>query len=187
MSIPVLGIDASITACGWATETANGRRAQGVITPTTRGLHRLNEIGRTLARIAAQVEARAVAIEDYPKGMPAYSIIPLAQLGGVIREHLIEAARIPEHRIIEVSPSTLKLWATGNGRATKEQMVAAANDHLDWRGTDHNIADAVALHRLLCHAIGQPYLDIDETDPRYGAVRTITPQVQRAWRDGGLL
>ena len=36
---------------------------------------------------------------------------------------------------LDIVPSTLKKWATGNGRASKEDMIAAANRELGSQGT----------------------------------------------------
>lgn len=47
---------------------------------------------------------------------------------------------LPMHR---VNPSTLKKHATGDGRAKKDKVVAAARERLAWNGTDDNEADAL--------------------------------------------
>ncbi len=38
---------------------------------------------------------------------------------------------------------TIKKWATGNGRADKKMMVAAAKEKFGYEGEDHNEADAM--------------------------------------------
>ena len=43
--------------------------------------------------------------------------------------------------IVELEPAALKSWATGNGNATKEQMIEAANLR-GWHGTEPDAADA---------------------------------------------
>jgi hypothetical protein len=60
-------------------------------------------------------------------------------------------------RVATVHPSTRALYATGNGRASKEEVVAAiaaVHPHLDVR--DDNVADALALMGMGCRWLGSP-------------------------------
>jgi len=52
-------------------------------------------------------------------------------------------------QIVEVYPATLKKWATGNGRATKKDMLKACKDRFDviWTEKQHDICDAYLLAR----------------------------------------
>lgn len=68
--------------------------------------------------------------------------IRLAKLHGAI-EVRAHGADLPYDDSIK--PTTLKKWATGNGRASKDQMMAAARARFGWEGGDHNEADAVLL------------------------------------------
>lgn len=47
--------------------------------------------------------------------------------------------------VIVVAPSSLKLFATGNGRAKKPDMIHAVERHLGIVTTDDNIADALMI------------------------------------------
>jgi len=68
------------------------------------------------------------------------------QLGAIIV--VAEECKIPHY---PVNPATLKKWATGNGRADKDQMAIAAHRHgvrVTQYGTsldDHNAVDAALL------------------------------------------
>lgn len=79
---------------------------------------------------------------------------------------------------VEVNPSTLKLYATGNGRAEKTLVVQAIRRHygdrfdIPLRKVDgrEDVADAIALVAMAARSIGRP---IDEDHPtRLRAVRT---------------
>ena len=76
--------------------------------------------------------------------------------GGAGRLSLIHAAGLrgialawaAEHEIpvVSIAPSSLKLWATGHGRADKPAMIEAARRFWpEWRGEDDNEADALCL------------------------------------------
>lgn len=80
-----------------------------------------------------------VAIEG-----PAYSKHERGQIGryelqGVVKWRL----RQREALFYTPSPSELKLWLTGDGRADKDAMIAAAREH-GCMTTNENVADAFA-------------------------------------------
>ena len=64
----------------------------------------------------------------------------LIMLHGVLRAVANDGC----HPVHQVEPTVLKRWATGNGGATKEQMMRTARQ-LGWEGVDHNEADAFLL------------------------------------------
>ncbi|MEV4575984.1 hypothetical protein AB0K16_22330 [Nonomuraea jabiensis] len=61
---------------------------------------------------------------------------------------------------IVIQPTTVKKFATNNGGATKDEMVAAVEEHWHVELSDHNAADAYVLSRI---AYGLD-TDIVETD-----------------------
>jgi crossover junction endodeoxyribonuclease RuvC len=63
------------------------------------------------------------------------------EIGAIVRSYLW-SANIP---VVEVTPTALKKFATGAGRADKKQMVAAAHELWGYDGKDDNQADALAL------------------------------------------
>lgn len=64
-----------------------------------------------------------VAIEEYALGAPGrISLVRLGEIGGIVRTRLFELD-VP---FVLVGPSKLKRFATGNGNASKEQMINAA-------------------------------------------------------------
>lgn len=81
---------------------------------------------------------------------------------GQIASHYAVCRVLRRHRvpIVEIQPTTLKLWATGNGKATKravaEAVVAAYGKLMHINHLDDDACDAVALMSLGCAAYGQP-------------------------------
>ena len=64
---------------------------------------------------------------------------------------------VAAQHVVEVNPSTLKAYATGNGRADKATMIAAARTR--YGGTaalSHDEADALHLAGMAAHAAGVP-------------------------------
>ena len=68
----------------------------------------------------------------------------LVLLHGILRGVAIDGG----HRYHTVTPTELKLWATGKGKADKPMMMDAAR-HLGWVGDNHDEADA---YLLWCYA-----------------------------------
>ena len=59
---------------------------------------------------------------------------------------LIEAVFAPICAVVDITPGQIKEWATGNGKASKEDMIARAQA-LGYNGSDEHEADAwVLLH-----------------------------------------
>ena len=71
-----------------------------------------------------------------------YDMRRLAELRGVLLE-VCDETDIPEPEFI--NPAALKKWATGNGRATKEEMIAACKNRYGIVPVDDNAADACHL------------------------------------------
>jgi crossover junction endodeoxyribonuclease RuvC len=76
-------------------------------------------------------------------GPGALALARLGEVGGMVRTM---AFRLGAH-VVEVGPTQLKRFATGNGAARKPAMVARANE-LGADTDDHNQADAFLLRYL---------------------------------------
>lgn len=63
-------------------------------------------------------------VEAYAFHIHSSSVTPLAELGGVIRNKLLQT-KIP---FLEVSPTSIKKWFTGSGSADKPQMWKKFNE-----------------------------------------------------------
>lgn len=97
---------------------------------------------------------------------PGPSDYPLHALHGNVKQWLYRR-QIP---YANVAPSTLKVWATGGGDATKRDMVAGVlADYgrlLNINPADDNQADAVGLLSMGLAAYNQPLADVPEEQRR---------------------
>ena len=116
---------------------------------------RLHELGREIER-ALRLRPPApdlVVVEGYSLavfGAGILSKIRLGEIGGIVRTRLFEMG-IP---FVDVPPSSLKRFATGNGNAKKEQMVARAIELGARRNVNDDEADAFHLRRMARAANG---------------------------------
>lgn len=143
----IAGIDPSVRSTGLA--RVDGKTIT-VVGPPVPKRASVGERADRLVRIAEGVlEAlransgpELVVFEGYglaSKG--GYSAAYNAELGGLLRAELRSLFRC---ELVEVPPSSLKLWATGTGNATKDEMLEAARA----RGAmprGHDEADAYLL------------------------------------------
>lgn len=155
---PVLGIDASLTGFAicfsvpsrplyegrWPSKPAKGVR------------ERVERYERLILGTLQAVTSHApglVLIEGYAYGAGAqHGHHDVIELGGVLRRELCKRTTCP---IIEVAPTTLKKFVTGDGKAPKPMMVSTlASKHGRQFLTD-DAADAFALCRLGLALTGQ--------------------------------
>lgn len=156
----VLGLDVSTRRTGAALPTG---RAVSLSPSTTDVARRLHWFAGALARLLRCYEPEIAVIEGYaPNSVGILSTIRLAELGGVIR------LTLHEHSVpyVEIGPGQLKRWATGNGNATDEAMIAAATAAGGTPANDDE-ADALLARAVAVHALdsvdlldGQPHADI---------------------------
>lgn len=122
MTVPVVGLDLSTTATGVALTDGSCRtiRPQAGAAEPSRRLHEI--VDRVAMRVKS-LRPLVVVLEGY--GYNSSRLARNAELGGAIRLLCFEQ-NIP---YIEIAPNSLKLFATGNGHADKDAMVAAARAH----------------------------------------------------------
>ena len=65
-----------------------------------------------------------IAIEGYSMHSKGQAITSICEFGSVLRNALLEAARIHKAPIFEVAPTSLKKFVTGKGNANKTAMIA---------------------------------------------------------------
>lgn len=169
----IVGLDLSLVSTGVAlpngdTTTLQARHAD----PRER---RLNQLGTDLWRLLNPLTPQLAIVEGYSLHSPG-------PLGMVRRAEWVGVALLQLRRmrcpIVEVPPSTLKAWATGNGNATKPAMVQAALD----AGADPANDDEADAYLL--RAIGR--LTVDDIDPfadPKGRIRRLALADQLAWPD----
>lgn len=113
---------------------------------------RLHELSRTVENCmrAGGAPPDVVAIEDYALGAPGrLSLLRLGEVGGVIRTRLWEL----DCTLVLISPGTVKLFATGDGKAKKPAMIARALELGAGRLNDDE-ADAYHLRRMVLARFG---------------------------------
>ena len=85
---------------------------------------------------------RRVVAEDVSVNRYFYDMRRLSELRGILLE-VCDSLGLPEPEF--VNPAVLKKWATGDGHATKAQMVAACKERYGIIPVDDNAADACHL------------------------------------------
>lgn len=143
----ILGLDLSPNSPGFAFE--------GDVSiahpPNTDSLPRLAWHRWFAHELLETVNPDLVVIEGYAFGMK-YNRETMAEVGGVVRLELYEND-IP---FVEVPPNTLKKYATGNGKAHKDEMIAAAIKRGNLDITKNDEADAWWLYQMGCAQYGLP-------------------------------
>lgn len=144
VDVLVLGLDLSVKSTGVAMPWGETR----TIVPRSMSkepARRLQEIVYRLDIWLRSSRADVAVLEGYSPGGPGgpWGTLRLGELGGAVRVRLFEHG-IP---YVEIAPTSLKHFATGNGKASKDDMVAAAQ-HQGAAVANHDEADAWHLRRL---------------------------------------
>lgn len=141
-----VGIDPSLRSTGMATLTepdVTETRVSRIEPKKLKGVERLAFI-RDYIRGAIE-EPPAFACIEGPSIYSVNRADDIGQLRGVILI-LLHDLKVPT---IVIAPKTLKKFATGNGDASKERMVKAAQKEFDYSFLDSDdIADALWLARI---------------------------------------
>jgi len=141
----VVGVDASLTSSGYAYTD----RAMGVITGRVRpkklrGAERLQLIAAEIESIFFLVGADFLAVEGYSMGSRNSRCFHIGELGGVLK--LVALRR--GMRILTVPPTSLKIFATGSGRAEKEDVIQGIAANWGQSIASHDEADAFVLMKI---------------------------------------
>lgn len=121
-----------------------------------------------------------VVLEGYSMGSKGSSALNIAEFGGVLRFTLHELG-IP---VVEIPPSSLKLFATGSGASEKDAMIAEAVRRLGYLGSSRDEADALWLYALGMWAYGFPIVQLPAshlrgkiTEVQWPALAMLSPAV----------
>ncbi|QDZ15803.1 crossover junction endodeoxyribonuclease RuvC [Humibacter ginsenosidimutans] len=155
-AVRVVGLDLSLTATGIATvgDTTNvlTLKSKGNATAT------LDERALRLHNLTLDIITRAVFGDTVVIEQPAYG-----QTGGSHHDRsglwwLVVDALIPEvDRLIEVTPQTVKKYATGKGNASKDEVLAAVvRRYPNVPVANNNEADALILAAIGARLSGTP-------------------------------
>lgn len=155
MKLNALGLDLSIAAPGMcaddvAAETIRTRQQDG-----DARMCRIRDAVRHYARTARPVLA---VLEQALPGMRQQGGGALMMLHGAVRTELLDRG-VP---YVLVYPVTLKIYATGDSRADKAAMIAAAQQHTGRRFADDNQADAWWLRQMGLDALGVSTLNLPQ-------------------------
>lgn len=159
----MLGLDLSLTATGVAVVDDTGYHSVGLIRTDDK-----MPMGERLSYIRWQISDAAgvadLAVVERPF-IAAHGISPAMVFGVVVAE--LWQRKVP---IVEVPPTSLKVFATGAGRTPGGQAklgtFATAIRRLGYEGQDDNEADALWLATLGWHLIGQPVVELPQTHTR---------------------
>ena len=81
-----------------------------------------------------------------------------AQLAGVVRVGLYDS----DAAFMLVAPGTLKKYATGNGHASKYEVIQAAERRLHYEGASDDEADALWLRAIGWALLEQPIVELPQ-------------------------
>ena len=145
-----------------------------------RSMERLDQLVRDIVAGALfsgrGPDVELVMIEWYSFGSSTKGLRSIAELGGAVRLALYHL-RVP---YLDVPPSTLKKYATGNGQAGKIEMVQAASKRLGYDGHDDNEADALWLRALGLDLLDEPVVALPAGNRKaLAGLRKIRPVLNR--------
>lgn len=147
----IISLDVSLTSTGWCAEGVPGR----IVPKDVVGAARLDLVRERIAGLLGPY-VDLVVLEGYAYGARGRAAVSMGELGGVVRL-LLHRRRV---RWVEVSPSTLKRYATGSGSAGKDAVLVEAVRRLDYEGSSHDEADALWLWALGMDAAGYPVVEV---------------------------
>jgi len=173
----LVGVDLSLTSTGIArvyldsdgTVVGTHTEVTGQTLPERAPLdEQIDRVDRVARDVVSLVGAPDLLVVEGPlpggRAAGGTSEEERAWLRGLVYRR-IHRAGIP---LVEVAPSTLKLYATGNGRAGKPLVVQAIRRHygdrfdIPLRKSDgqQDVADAIALVAMAARSVGHP-IDLD--------------------------
>jgi Holliday junction resolvasome RuvABC endonuclease subunit len=159
--VNIVGLDLSLTAIGVARSDGPGVVTYQIPSPATEldRVRRLKYLGTQVDRICRGADV--VIIEGHSFNSKNTHAHSLGELHGVVKVTLYQRGIT----YIAIPPKSLKKYATNDGNAGKDKMLAAAI-RAGFEGDNNNAADAYWLrHMGLAH-----YLNNDVIAPRYREV-----------------
>lgn len=158
----IIGIDPSLTSTGIVVlrdgkvelaVTTKNKPALGTIDRVRLIYERIVDIQENLSDGEKWQAPDLIVIEGFSYGSKGRSVFDIAYLGWRIREELERLRTDDGIPWLEVPPSQLKKFATGQGNANKEIILQQVYKRWGYETHDNNIADAYVLAQ-----IGRAYL-----------------------------
>ena len=147
----VVGLDPSLTGTGIACEEGFSER---VITPSATSLRgQLQRMNIIVSRVSIHTPPGSLVVIEAPSfgsNYPGHHAI--AGLWWILVATVVGNG-CP---VVQVAPSSLKKFATGNGRAKKDLMRAAWLERTGADVSDDNRVDALWLRQVGLHLVGDP-------------------------------
>ena len=102
---------------------------------------KLSQIFTFVTKLIEEHQVDILSIEKAFGGRSVPSLIKLSETRGVV----LSAAGMLGITVVELHPSQVKKAITGNGSATKEQMIFMVKNLFELEKVNHHEADAIAL------------------------------------------
>lgn len=143
----VLGLDPSTKATGWAVMDASEFKVFefGCLVPDKQCEHPADWMAESVVELVGKHTISLVSVEHYG-GRFLSSLIPLIELGGVIRYRL----RLLGVPVVQYPPSVVKKFVTGSGSAEKAKVQRALRFEMGLVTRNPDEADAIGLAMLAC-------------------------------------
>lgn len=157
----IIGLDLSLTATGIAGNTGGGWA--DVITPPAKltGHQRLSYIRMAIMdRYLTCPNALYVVVEGPSYGSTTGSFHERAGLWWLVTHDLWKRGI----RYASVPPATLKRYAVGSGKASKDEVLVAVTRRFPWCPADNNAADAATLAAMGADHFGAPLCDMPKAN-----------------------
>lgn len=153
----IIGIDPGLNTTGWAVLEKKNRSIyyldSGKITTSNKQnmLARLGKINEELGSILLSYQPEFGAIEEIFVNKNPRSSLKLCHARGAI---LLTLSLYGVSNVSEYAPNYIKKNITGNGHATKEQVLILMQRMIKGLATiNHDIADAIAI--CFCHTLSE--------------------------------
>lgn len=170
----ILALDPSLKGFGYCYGDS-GNLTYGVI--SYRKNKTLCDIRDNLEKIITENNIKHCFREGLSLGFRNYGLQMVTEIGGVIKEI---CARY-DVELLDIPPRSVKFLFSGDGRATKEDIINLVNLKFNLTITSDDIGDAIAIH-----SIGESYLRaIKDCNKKFGTpIIEVNDFIRREAEDG---
>jgi len=155
--LKILGVDQSLTNCGWSIYIPEYEiDLVGVLKTKRRSVERLADIRNFFKAILIHHKPNYIFMEEYAFGGRGQD---MGEVGGILKLLFFDY-RIP---FCSVSIQHLKKYITGTGAAKKDLMMMKCLKKFNREFTDNNICDAYCLSRYGAEIIKKGIKDFSKS------------------------
>lgn len=143
----IVGLDLSLTSTGYAYDVGEATPEYGRITTKKKGVERLATIVRAIDALLDKTKPQLAVVEGYAMGFSqrnSNTIFGIGELGGVVRLALYNRGI----SVLQVPPTNLKLFATGRGNASKDEVIDSVISSYGIHTASDDEADAITLMHM---------------------------------------